>query len=113
MKKADSEKERLKDNLKQSVRNCKVLKVGGRKLDSFFTITIHSFVDFTEEKYEDGTHSFKIDTTIKIENKRGESIEERSDIHFDARIEGTKVEIVNGIIFTDKDFIPYIFNLDS
>ena len=113
MKNVDSEKELLQENLKQAVRNCKELKIGNRKLSSSFRITIHSFVDFTEEKYEDGTHSFNIDTTIKIENKRGESIEERSNIHFDARIEGTKVEIVNGIIFTDKDFIPYIFNLDS
>lgn len=115
MKSVDSEKELLLENLKHAVLNCPKLKIGRRELKSFFTITIHSVIDLTEDKYKDGTHSFNMDTTIKIDNKRGESVEEPCDIHFNARIEGTKAEIENGIVFADKDFIPFInsVHLDS
>lgn len=107
MKANDSDKKQLRDNLTNAVCNCKQLKIGYRNLDSSFTIVAHSFLDFTTEKYEDGKHSYRMDVTIKIENKSGEYIEERCDIHFDAQIEGTKAIIEHGIVIVDKDFYTF------
>lgn len=72
---------------------------------------VNSFNDLTEDKYQDGIHSYNMDCTIKIDNNR-DSIEERCDIHFDAEIKGTDAEIINGIVFADRDFIPFNFCID-
>lgn len=104
MKAIDSDKKQLYDNLIKAVCNCQKLKIGHRNLDSSFTIVAHSFLDFTDEKYEDGSHSYRMDATIKIEDKNGGYIEESCDIHFEAQIDGTKAIIEHGIVIVDKDF---------
>lgn len=81
--------------------------IGSRLFDSSFTIVVHSFLDLTAEKYEDGKHSYKMDATIKIDNKNGGYIEERRDIHFDAQIDGTNAIIEHGIVVVDKDFYTF------
>lgn len=103
----ESDKEKLRDNLKQAVRNCKKLKIGHRVFNTSFCITTHSFLDFTEEKYEDGIHSYKIDSTVSIKDINGNELEERCDIHFDAHIIETNAIIMNGMVFADRDFIPH------
>lgn len=103
----DSEKEQLRKNLKQAVINSKMLKIGSRQLHSSFKIKPSSFLDFTEEKYKDGVHPFRMGSTIEIINRIGESLQSHCNIHFDARIEETKVEIVNNLIIAEQDLIPY------
>lgn len=110
----DSEKEQLKANLKEAVRNCQEMKVGKHKLnklDSSFKITLYNFLDFTEDKYKDGNHSYKLDACVEISNKNGLTREERCEIHFDARIDGTVVEIENDLIIVDKNIIPMNWEL--
>ena len=109
----NSEKEQLQDNLKNAVCNCEKLKIGKYCLKSSFAIKVHSFKNLTDEKYEDGKHLYKIDCTIDISNNKGEYIEERCGIHFDAQIRGTDVKIINGTVLADKDFIPFTFTIDN
>ena len=109
MKAVDSDKELLQNNIMQAVRKCQTLKVGNHKINSSFKITTHGFLDFTDNKYEDGSHSYRMDSTITIKNIDGDIIEERCDIHFDAAIKGTDAEIINGLIIADKNIIPIIF----
>lgn len=106
MKTKDSEKDLLKDNLKKAVKNCQKLKVGNHQLEYSFKLSLHDFTDFTDDKYEDGRHSYRMNSSIKIENKDGDIIEESCEIHFDARIDGTKVEIENDLIIADRNIIP-------
>ena len=109
MKTLDSEKAQLKANLKDAVMNCQVLKVGRRtfnKQTSPFNISHYNYLDFTEEKYQDGGHSYRLDAYIEITNKNGEIIGERCDIHFYARIDGANVEIENDLIIVEKNIIP-------
>lgn len=105
----NSEKEQLRSNLKNAVCNCKKLKIGNHCLESSFVIKVNSFNDLTEDKYQDGIHSYNMDCSIKINNNKGDSIEERCDIHFDAQIKGTDVDIINGTVFADRVFIPFNF----
>ncbi len=45
--------------------------------------------------------------SVEIKNKDGDSIEEEGcDIHFDARIDGTDIEIINRLIIVDRNIIP-------
>ena len=105
----NSEKEQLRSNLKSAVCNCKKLKIGNHCLKSSFVIKVNLLNDLTEDKYQDGIHSYNMDCSIKINNNKGDCIEERCDIHFDAQIKGTDVDIVNGIVIVDRNFIPYNF----
>ncbi len=110
----NSEKERLQNNLMQAVRNCPKLKVGSRLLDSSFKIIPLQFLDFTEDKYEDGTHSYRMGASIKITYDKGEEIlkiEIPCDIHFDARINGTDVDIEYGMIIAEGNILPLNWKL--
>ena len=100
----------LKENLKTAVRNCQILKVGHRQLESSFKLSLYDFTDFTDDKYEDGSHSYKMNSSIKIENKDGDTIEKQCEIHFDARIDGTNVEIEHGLIIAERNIIPMNWN---
>ncbi len=107
MKTIDSEKALLKEKLKKAVRGCQEIMVGSRKLSSSFKLTPKDFLDFTDDKYVDGSHSYKMSASVEIKNKDGDSIEEEGcDIHFDARIDGTDIEIINRLIIVDRNIIP-------
>jgi hypothetical protein len=106
METMNSREELLENNLKTAVKNCQLLKVCSRTIDSSFMITPIRYLDFTADKYIDGCHSYKMDALVKISNKIGDVYEERCDIHFDAQINGTDVEIENGMIIVDKNIIP-------
>lgn len=97
----DSEKEQLRNNLKQAVINSKMLKIGSRQLHSLFKIKPSSFLDFTEGKYKDGVHTFRMNSSVEITNNNGDIIENPCVIHFDARIEGINVEIENNLIIAE------------
>jgi hypothetical protein len=112
MEAVNSDKDLLQINIMQAIQKCQTLKVGNRNINSSFKITTHRFLDFTDNKYEDGSHSYKMDSTIRIENSDG-YIEDNCEIHFDAAIKGTDAEIINGLIIADKDFIPINFNLNT
>ena len=107
----DSEKKLLQDNLMQAVKNCSKLMIGNRQLTSSFKITLCNFLDFIEDKYKDGVHSYRMDSSIKITKDNGENFEESCNIHFDAEIKGTDVEIKNGLVTAERDFIPLNWNL--
>lgn len=111
MKANDSEKTTLQDNLKQAVKECPKLKADNRQLTSSFEISPLIFLDFTDDKYEDGLHSYRMDTLIKIINKNGDYYEEKCVIHFDARIKGTDVEIVNEMVIGENIIIPSNWSL--
>jgi hypothetical protein len=111
MKANDSEKTTLQDNLKQAVKECPKLKINNRQLTSSFKISPRTFLDFTDDKYEDGLHSYRMDTSIKTIAKNGEEHEEKCEIHFDAHIKGTDVEIVNEMVIGENFFIPSGWNL--
>lgn len=107
MESNDSEKTALQDNLIQAVKDCPLLKVGSRKLESSsFRIMPQLFLDFTEDKYEDGIHSYRMGASIKVINNDGDYIEEQCDIHFDAQIVGTDVDILNGLVIAERNIIP-------
>jgi len=97
----------------QAVQKCQILKVGNRDIYSSFKITTYKFYDFTDDKYEDGSHSYRMDSIITIENNDGDIIEERCDIHFDAEVKGTDAEIKHGIIIAERNIIPIDFKLNT
>lgn len=107
MNTAESEKEQLRNNLKLAVRNCKTLKIGNRQINSSFKIKPLGFLDFTEEKYKDGLHPFRMDSSIEIINNDGDKIEDSCTIIFYACIKGVNVEIENNLITTEENLIPY------
>ena len=106
MNSKDFDRKILQANLLKAVRCCKGLKTGRRIINSSFTINPYALVDLTDEKYEDGIHSYIIDSMVIIENNCGEKVEERCELHFDAEIEGTDVNIVNGMVIALKDIVP-------
>lgn len=111
MKSNDSEKTTLQDNLKQAVKECPRLKINNRQLTSSFMISPRAFLDLTDDKYEDGLHSYRMDTIIRIIYLNGDLHEEKCEIHFDAHIKGTDVEIVNDMVIGENSFIPTGWNL--
>jgi len=111
MKDNKLEKELLLSNLKKAVIKCTKLKIGSRPLVSSFSITPKSFLDFTEEKYKDGIHSFRMDAYVEIANNDGDSISDNCTIHFSAQIEGTDVEIVDELVVGENCFIPSSWEL--
>lgn len=103
----ESEKEQLRNNLKQAVRDCQAIKIDNRQINSLFKIRPLGFLDFTEEKYKDGVHPIRMDSSIEIINNDGDKIEDSCTISFYARIEGTNVEIENHLIIAEQNCIPY------
>ena len=103
----ESEREQLRNNLKQAVRNCQTIKIGNRLINSSFKIKPLGFLDFTEEKYKDGIHLFRMESSIEIINNDGDKIEDTCTISFYARIKGINVEIYNNLITTEGNLIPY------
>ena len=103
MKTNDTDKEILKENLKKAVVSCPKLKFGNCTLkSSFFTIKNLHFLDFTEEKFIDGTHSFTASSSVDIIKKDdGDVITKSCELHFNAEIKGNTICIQNGIIITD------------
>lgn len=103
----ESQKVVLKNNLVQAVKTCGKLKVGSHLLNSSFTITNLSLLDFTENKFEDGEHAYEMDANVELKSKDGNSIQNHCKIHFCAQIKGTDVEIEHGMIIADGFSVPY------
>lgn len=106
METKEFEKTLLQDNLKQAVRNCKVLKVDHRQLSASFRITSLSFLDFTEDKFKNGIHSYRMDSSIEITSKNSDVIETNCVIRFDASITGTDVQLISDMVIAENFAIP-------
>ena len=104
MKECDKEKEIIKKNLAQAVINCKKLKFTNCSIESSFKVVFKSFLDFTEGKYYDGEHPFRVDVSIEITNSYGKRIEP-STASYTAFINGTDVTIENETLNIDKNII--------
>lgn len=66
----DSEKDIIRDNYKQAVRYCQLLKIGSRQ-------------------YKDGVHSFRMNYSIDFTNMNGDCFQNHCDLRYNAKIKGT------------------------
>lgn len=103
MKGCDSEKKLIKQNLAQAVVNCKKLKFTNCTIETGFKIVFKNFLDFKDEKYIDGEHSYKVDVSIEITYPNGDKIEKPSSACFTAIINGTVVTIANETLIIDQN----------
>lgn len=106
-----AQKRNLESNLMRAVKECRTLVVDSLRLKTSFSVTPQNFLDLTEEKYEDGIHSYRINTLIKIKKDDDDEFESNVIVHFDAHIKGTDVVIENDVIIADQAFFPLSWKL--
>ena len=108
-------KREFEENLKNAVRSCKILMVKNHAIAKFDVNPIVGYDDIDEKGYEDGNHNYNIGASIRIYKANGEYYEkERSKILFSAKIDGTNIEIDNGVLraeysaFSDSEILQLI-----